>query len=599
MINFSYISLFLFFELFSFFLNDNKQFYIKVVSCNIHIIDNTKSSDNPKEYIYLGKNYKDEEEQKKENYNELNYFSSLSNIPDKKKGFIDEQNSLRKFYDKQFLRIGDFFYSQCNQKFYSTKIVQLEYLCKKNNMFTRAKINENNQIEKKTVEELINNYGYILFSDIDKKTANEEISLIVSPKNNGNDICSNNEIPLLYISTVCETKKRNNDDNNDKIIIKSFFNKDENILLTCNRTSINILSAYYISENTYYKDDILDTTNKISECCNGFNECSVPSILFYNMIKHKKEGKTNIGNNPFLLIEYKCNSKNLKKNLEENSKDINYPLFKRGNKCSYKESKLTNIKKIKHKPNYEKKFQNIKNLSHFMLASKQIFNPFFLRLKEKIKMSHILKNNKENSNVLKKRKTYFFVDNKKGNIMLNNLLLHNTLNNYKQTERHKVFFNNHLTKNKKDDFKIYKVENRKFNKLSKSTTFLELSKEHLGEIEDLLAKDESSLNLPFKNPIADKINLLENDSEWIITPRPFVSCRETSCPNSYEMCVPMFIDEKKFFSGKRFKDILAEILGKDNLRSSYSDDDPYYYFHYFTCVCKKQASDNFCDESVE
>ncbi|CRG98965.1 conserved Plasmodium protein, unknown function [Plasmodium relictum] len=609
MIRFSYILVFLFIESLSFFLNDSKQFYVKVVNCNIHIIDSASSSKNAKEYIYLGKNYKDEEEQKKENYKELSYFLSLNDIPNGEKELIDKHNSLREIYNKQFLQIGDFFNSHCNKKYYSTKITQLEYLCKKNDIFTKAKINENYQIEKKNAEELLNNYGYFLFSDLDKKNANNEIGSIFSSKNNISDICSNNEIPFLHISAVCETKKNINDYDNDQIHIKSFLNKNENISLACSKYSINILSAYYVSEDKYYKDNILNRTNQIKECCNGFNECNVSSSFFLNMIKQKKEGKTDIGNNPLLLVEYKCDSKNLK----ENSADINYFPTLSGNKCFFEENKPKSMKNRKNTNNYAKNFQNTKNLSHYyILFGKKSFYPLFLKLKEKMKIPHISKNNKESSNVIKRRK-YIFNDYKKGKKMLNNLLLHNkkniflknAFNSHTQTHNNKSFFNNHLKINKKNDLKIYKMKNNMSYKSSKNTMFLETYKADISIPEENLKKDGEHFHLPFKIPFSferlnGKLKLLEEDIEWMTIPYVPISCRETSCPNAYQMCVPMFIDEKRFFNGKKFDEIVREILGNHMRKEvSFPKREEFVYSIYYACVCKKSGSDNFCDESVE
>lgn len=80
-----------------------------------------------------------------------------------------------------------------------------------------------------------------------------------------------------------------------------------------------------------------------------------------------------------------------------------------------------------------------------------------------------------------------------------------------------------------------------------------------------------------------------------------MSCRETGCPNAYQMCIP-FSDNKKNYDGKDIVSIILEHIGfADSLLKFYNGPiiDEYRYDFYYSCICKKYTTDNHCDESVE
>lgn len=112
----------------------------------------------------------------------------------------------------------------------------------------------------------------------------------------------------------------------------------------------------------------------------------------------------------------------------------------------------------------------------------------------------------------------------------------------------------------------------------------------------------------FKKIFTDHSSFIEDDggeddgnSDWVQLANYSVSCRETGCPNTYQMCIPFSSSEKNYDG----KDIVAFILEHlnvgDALLKFYNGPiiDDFRYRFYYSCICKKFTTDNQCDETVE
>ncbi|SBT75941.1 conserved Plasmodium protein, unknown function [Plasmodium ovale] len=202
---------------------------------------------------------------------------------------------------------------------------------------------------------------------------------------------------------------------------------------------------------------------------------------------------------------------------------------------------------------------------------------------------HLGKNYKEEDEKLnetdkKEKKGDSFPSKSEKNRIMNNLAQKKNLfwqsvhKNTTATDLQMLFLNSNV-RNKKKDFKMYKTKNVFYEPLQR-VTFLEISK-HLF------------------NKIEGQYSLLEDDENWIEFPPLPISCRETGCPNSYQMCIPLYADANNF-GGKSISSIIEESLkiarnaGLINIdrRNSLN------YYFWFSCVCKKYIADGQCDESV-
>lgn len=81
-----------------------------------------------------------------------------------------------------------------------------------------------------------------------------------------------------------------------------------------------------------------------------------------------------------------------------------------------------------------------------------------------------------------------------------------------------------------------------------------------------------------------------------------ISCRETGCPETYQMCVPFSYDSANFDGKRLFEFIPIDDMSKmSGLRFDNENiiDDMRNYVLVYSCVCKKYTSDGSCDESVQ
>ncbi|KJP89089.1 hypothetical protein AK88_01175 [Plasmodium fragile] len=96
--------------------------------------------------------------------------------------------------------------------------------------------------------------------------------------------------------------------------------------------------------------------------------------------------------------------------------------------------------------------------------------------------------------------------------------------------------------------------------------------------------------------------LLQQNFNWVKMPNIGISCRETGCPKTYQMCLPFYYD-KANFEGKRLIEFMVDanhsrIKGLKFDNENIIDDKRDYLLTY-SCVCKKYTADGSCDESVE
>ncbi|SBS81251.1 conserved Plasmodium protein, unknown function [Plasmodium ovale curtisi] len=225
---------------------------------------------------------------------------------------------------------------------------------------------------------------------------------------------------------------------------------------------------------------------------------------------------------------------------------------------------------------------------------------------------HLGKNYKEEDEKLnetnkKEKKRDFFPSKREKNRIMNNvahkknLFLQSVHKNTTATDLQMLFLNSNV-RNKKKDFKMYKTKNVFYEPLQR-VTFLEISKHLFNKIEGSSMRDRTHLTLPEIHPIIPKkhrqYSLLEDDENWIEVPALPISCRETGCPNSYQMCIPLYVDENNF-GGKSISSIVEHSFdvsrnaGLINIDGRYSLN----YYFWFSCVCKKYIADGQCDESV-
>ncbi|ANQ06841.1 Uncharacterized protein PCOAH_00012070 [Plasmodium coatneyi] len=100
----------------------------------------------------------------------------------------------------------------------------------------------------------------------------------------------------------------------------------------------------------------------------------------------------------------------------------------------------------------------------------------------------------------------------------------------------------------------------------------------------------------------DQQKLLQQNFNWAQMPNIGISCRETGCPKTYQMCVPFSYDSANF-EGKRLIEIITS-SGTFSMKGLKFDNeniehDKRKYILVYSCVCKKYRSDGSCDESVE
>ncbi|KAI4840120.1 hypothetical protein MKS88_001478 [Plasmodium brasilianum] len=166
-------------------------------------------------------------------------------------------------------------------------------------------------------------------------------------------------------------------------------------------------------------------------------------------------------------------------------------------------------------------------------------------------------------------------------------------------------------------FNIYRLKSKIMYKPSQNFSFLEIPNESLIKFERSLSREGTNLDLPRKNSLKSRkhsnaltknehmnachYSFLEDKNEWIYFPILPITCRQTGCPNSYQMCIPVKVNPDNFDGKKIYEIVIKEFdkhmpLFKFANASIYSADN---YNLVYTCVCKKYLDDGFCDESVE
>ncbi|CDU17312.1 conserved Plasmodium protein, unknown function [Plasmodium yoelii] len=159
--------------------------------------------------------------------------------------------------------------------------------------------------------------------------------------------------------------------------------------------------------------------------------------------------------------------------------------------------------------------------------------------------------------------------------------------------------------------KIYVMEKKTNNNL-KNFTFLELRNHVLSKKSNVLSKETIDMshnkNIPYNLKKYNHNSFIEDEEEeedpnfgWVHLANYSMSCRETGCPNAYQMCIPFSAKEKNF-DGKDIVDIILEHLKVgDSLLKFYNGPviDEFRSTFYYSCICKKYTTDNMCDESVE
>ncbi|KEG00775.1 hypothetical protein YYE_04221 [Plasmodium vinckei vinckei] len=202
-----------------------------------------------------------------------------------------------------------------------------------------------------------------------------------------------------------------------------------------------------------------------------------------------------------------------------------------------------------------------------------------------------------------KRQSYiisrFFLRPTKKNIFIQ------SVNKNQDRKNKKMFTLSNIDKKKK----IYIME-RKPNNNFKNFTFLELRNHGLSKKSNVLSKETMNMshskNIPYHSQRYNHSSFIEDDeddvnTDWIQLAHYGMSCRETGCPNAYQMCLPFSTNDKQNY-GKDIVDIIVEHLNfGDTLLKFYNGPilDEYRYNFYYSCICKKFTSDNQCDESVE
>ncbi|SOV21140.1 conserved Plasmodium protein, unknown function [Plasmodium sp. DRC-Itaito] len=152
-------------------------------------------------------------------------------------------------------------------------------------------------------------------------------------------------------------------------------------------------------------------------------------------------------------------------------------------------------------------------------------------------------------------------------------------------------------------YNIYKMENKYKNYINKNFMFLEISKEQLNILDENLELHGSNLDLPVKNPKFsqnyDQFLFLEKNITWHEMPTPPISCRQTGCPHSYQLCAPMYVDNNKFENTTIFKIIREALNIQSRKEIKFPNIDIYdSYELVYTCICKKYVQNGFCDETV-
>ncbi|CAD2101912.1 hypothetical protein YYG_04097 [Plasmodium vinckei petteri] len=207
-----------------------------------------------------------------------------------------------------------------------------------------------------------------------------------------------------------------------------------------------------------------------------------------------------------------------------------------------------------------------------------------------------------------KRQSYiisrFFLKPTKKNIFIRNV------NKNQDRENKKMFTLSNIEKKKK----IYIME-KKTNNNFKNFTFLELRNHVLSKKSNVMSKETMNMshskNIPHHSQSYNHSSFIEDDdgehgeddanTDWVQLSNYSVSCRETGCPNAYQMCIPFSASDKNFDG----KDIVAFIFEHlnigDTLLRFYNGPilDELRYSFYYSCICKKYTTDNQCDESVE